>query len=139
MTTAKQIMHPGARAIPATESLDRAAQLMRELHVGALPVHGSDDRMMGIITDRDIVVKCVAAGRDPSKVTCGDLCEGTPRWIDAEADVNDVLSEMETHRIKRLPVVENKKLIGMITEADLARHLTDEQIAEFVANVYAET
>ncbi|WP_431947692.1 CBS domain-containing protein [Actinacidiphila sp. bgisy167] len=137
MTTAKEIMHPGARAIPATETLDRAAQLMRELNVGALPVHDANDRMCGIITDRDIVTKCVAAGRDPSKVTCGDLCEGTPRWIDAEADVSDVLTEMESHRIKRLPVVENKKLIGIITEADLARHLSDEQVAEFVEKVYA--
>lgn len=62
---------------------------------------------------------------------------GHPRWIDADADVSDVLTEMESHRIKRLPVVEDKKLIGIITEADLARHLTDEQVAEFVERVYA--
>lgn len=139
MTTAKDIMHSGARWIPAHETLDRAAQLMREHDVGALPVsaNGDSDRMVGIITDRDIVVGCVAKGHDPAKVTAGDLAQGTPRWIEAEADVDAVLEEMQTHRIRRLPVVENKKLVGMISEADLAQHLTEEQIAGWAEKVYA--
>ncbi|MBO8200662.1 CBS domain-containing protein [Streptomyces smyrnaeus] len=141
MTTAADIMHPGARWVPATETLDRAAQLMRELDVGALPVSDPNDpneRMCGIITDRDIVVGCVAAGRDPSRVTAGDLCEGTPRWVSADADVNEVLREMETHQIRRLPVIdENKRLVGVISETDLAHHLSDDQLAEFVEQVYA--
>ncbi|MER7550870.1 CBS domain-containing protein [Streptomyces anulatus] len=139
MTTAKDIMHSGARWIPAHETLDRAAQLMREHNVGALPVsaNGDSDRMVGIITDRDIVVDCVAKGHDPAKVTAGDLAQGTPRWIEAEADVNAVLEEMQTHRIRRLPVIENKKLVGMISEADLAQHLTEEQIAGWAEKVYS--
>ncbi|MFF4758248.1 CBS domain-containing protein [Streptomyces sp. NPDC001292] len=139
MTTAKDIMTPGAQWIPLTETLDRAAQMMRDHEVGALPVSdpANGDRMCGIVTDRDIVVKCVAAGHDPARVTCGDLCEGTPRWIDAGSDISDVLREMESHRIKRLPVIENKRMIGMISEADMARHLTDDQLAEFVQRVYA--
>lgn len=139
MTTAKDIMHSGARWIPAHETLDRAAQLMREHDVGALPVsaNGDSDRMVGIITDRDIVVGCVAKGQDPAKITAGDLAQGTPRWIEAEADVNAVLEEMQTHRIRRLPVVENKKLVGMISEADLAQHLTEEQIAGWAEKVYS--
>ncbi|MEU3202369.1 CBS domain-containing protein [Streptomyces cyaneofuscatus] len=141
MTTARDIMHSGARWIPAHETLDRAAQLMREHDVGALPVsaNGDSDRMVGIITDRDIVVDCVAKGHDPSKVTAGDLAQGTPRWIDAEADVNAVLEEMQNHRIRRLPVVENKKLVGMISEADLAQHLTEEQIAAWAEKVYSRS
>lgn len=137
MTTAKEIMHEGAQWIPRTETLDRAAQLMRRLDVGALPVSDQNDRLCGIITDRDIVVKCVAAGHDPSQATAGDLVEGTPRWIDANADVSEVLEEMESHRIRRLPVIENKRLVGMISEADLARHLSDDQIAAFAEKVYA--
>ncbi|MFI7286478.1 CBS domain-containing protein [Streptomyces anulatus] len=141
MTTAKDIMHSGARWIPAHETLDRAAQLMREHNVGALPVsaNGDSDRMVGIITDRDIVVGCVAKGHDPAKTTAGDLAQGTPRWIEAEADVNAVLEEMQTHRIRRLPVVENKKLVGMISEADLAQHLTEEQIAGWAEKVYSRS
>lgn len=139
MTTAKDIMHPGATWIPAHETLDRAAQMMRDHGVGSLPVsaEGARDRMVGIITDRDIVVACVASGHDPSEVTAGDLCHGTPRWIDSGAGVDAVLEEMQSHRIRRLPVVEDKKLVGMISEADLAQHFSEEQIADWAGQVYA--
>ncbi len=115
MTTAKDIMHAGAQWIPAHETLDRAAQLMRELGVGALPIADSNERLCGILTDRDIVVGCVAVGHDPSKVTAGDLARGTPRWIDAGSGVEDVLQEMEGHQIRQLPVIEKKRLVGMIS------------------------
>ncbi|MFJ6214677.1 CBS domain-containing protein [Streptomyces sp. NPDC092296] len=137
MTTARDIMHTGARYIPKTETLDRAAQMMRDHEVGALPVADTDDRMCGIITDRDIVVKAIAHGQDPSQVTVGEICEGTPRWISADADIQDVLEEMGSRKIRRLPVIdENKRLVGMISEADVARHLSEGQIATFVEQIY---
>lgn len=137
MTTAEQIMHAHAQWIPAIETLDRAAQIMRQMDIGALPVSDADERMCGIITDRDIVVRCVALGHDPAKVTAGQLCEGTPRWAEADDDIGSVLAAMETHRIRRMPVIKDKKLVGMITEADIARHLPDEQVAEFVERICA--
>ncbi|MFD5555819.1 CBS domain-containing protein [Streptomyces sp. NPDC059578] len=137
MTTAGDIMHRGAQWIPAHETLDRAAQLMRDLGVGALPIADADERLCGILTDRDIVIECVAMGHDPAKVTAGDLAQGTPRWVDAGADVDEVLNEMQGHQIRRLPVLEDKRLVGMISEADLAGHLSDEQIAHWVESVYA--
>ncbi|MCX5233488.1 CBS domain-containing protein [Streptomyces sp. NBC_00233] len=136
MTTAKDIMHPGARWISWYETLDRAAQVMRDLNVGALPIIDEDERLCGIITDRDIVVGCIALGHDPSQMTCGEMAQGTPRWIDADSDVSQVLDEMTGHQIKRLPVIENKRLVGMISEADLAQHLTDEQMQSFCTSVY---
>lgn len=139
MITAGDIMHRGAQWIPAHETLDRAAQLMRELNVGALPISDENERLCGILTDRDIVVGCVAMGHDPAKVTAGDMAQGTPRWIESDADVDDVLTEMRTHQIRRLPVIDDKRLVGMISEADLARHLTDEQIAAFAESVYARS
>ncbi|MFE0456143.1 CBS domain-containing protein [Streptomyces sp. NPDC058914] len=139
MTTAGEIMHRGAQWIPAHETLDRAAQLMRELNVGALPISDSDERLCGILTDRDIVVGCVAMGRDPAKVTAGEMAQGTPRWIDAGADVSDVIQEMQEHQIRRLPVIENKRLVGMISESDLAQHLTEDQMASWAESVYART
>ena len=69
MTTARDIMHVGAECIDEHETLARAARRMRDLDVGALPICGDDDRLTGIITDRDIVIRCVAAGRDPEAVT----------------------------------------------------------------------
>jgi CBS domain-containing protein len=137
MTTAGDIMHRGAQWIPAHETLDRAAQLMRELGVGALPISDQNERLCGILTDRDIVVGCVAMGRNPARVTAGEMAQGTPRWIDASADISEVLREMEDHQIRRLPVIQNKRLVGMISEADLVRHLSEDQIAEWAERVYA--
>ncbi|MFJ1600712.1 CBS domain-containing protein [Streptomyces sp. NPDC088261] len=137
MTTAKDIMHPGAQWIPAHETLDRAAQLMREKEVGSLLIADEQERLAGILTDRDIVVDCVARGHDPSKITAGDLAQGTPRWIDSDADVGEVLREMQTHQIRRLPVIQDKRLVGMISEADLAGHLTEAQMGAWVEQVYA--
>ncbi|MEV5320964.1 CBS domain-containing protein [Streptomyces sp. NPDC052687] len=137
MTTAGDIMHRGAQWIPAHETLDRAAQLMRELGVGALPISDENERLCGILTDRDIVVGCVAVGHDPAKVTAGEMAQGTPRWIEADADISEVLREMEDHQIRRLPVIDNKRLVGMISEADLVRHLPEDQIAEWAERVYA--
>ncbi|MFD9338464.1 CBS domain-containing protein [Streptomyces sp. NPDC060028] len=138
MTTAGDIMHPGAQWIPATETLDRAAQLMSRLNVGALPISDSTERLCGILTDRDIVVGCVAKGHDPSKITAGEMAKGTPRWIDADAGVDEVLEEMQSHQIRRLPVIKDKRLVGMISESDLARHLSEEQIAGWAEKVYAK-
>ncbi|MBW8792253.1 MAG: CBS domain-containing protein [Streptomyces sp.] len=137
MTTAEQIMHEDARWILATETLDRAAQMMRQSDIGALPVADGNERMCGIITDRDIVIKCVALGHDPSKVTAGSLCEGTPWWVEADEDVDSVLEAMERHRIRRMPVIKDKRLVGIISEADIARHLPEDRVAEFVERICA--
>ena len=139
MTTAKDIMHAGAAWIPEGVMLDHAAQLMRELDVGALPIADEDERLCGILTDRDIVVRCVALGRDPSRVTAGELARGTPRWIDADADIDEVLREMADHRIRRLPVIEDKRLVGMISEADLAKHLPEAQVGAWAERIYASS
>jgi CBS domain-containing protein len=139
MTTARDIMTSGVRCIPAHETLDRAAQLMREMNVGALPVCDGSGKMTGMVTDRDIVVKCIAKGDDPAAVTAGELAEGTPRWVDATADIKDALRQMKTHQIRRLPVIENSKLIGMISEADIARHLPEHEVHDFAEKVYAAT
>ncbi|MGK5641331.1 CBS domain-containing protein [Streptomyces sp. URMC 126] len=137
MTTAKDIMHEGAQWIPKTETLLNAARRMRDLHVGALPVSDENERLCGIITDRDIVVKCVAEGHDTSRCTAADLVQGTPRWVDANASVEEVVREMGTHHVRRLPVIENKKLVGMISEADVARNLPEDQVHAFASQVYA--
>jgi CBS domain-containing protein len=137
MTTARDIMHMGAECINEDESLLKAAQLMRDLGVGSLPICGNDDRLHGIITDRDIVIKCCAEGRSPADMTAGELGEGAPRCVAADADIDQVLRTMQNYQIRRVPVLDNNRMVGMISEADLARHLGEEQIARFVASVYA--
>jgi CBS domain-containing protein len=133
---ARDIMHRGAECITENDTLAAAAQKMRDLGVGSLPICGADDRLHGIITDRDIVIRCIAEGRDPAQVRAGDLAQGTLFWVDAAADVDEVLREMEDHQVKRLPVIENHRLVGVISEADLARSLSEDRLAEFVEKVY---
>lgn len=134
--TARDVMSTGAECIGAHETLDRAAQLMRNMNVGALPVCGPDERVKGIITDRDIVVKCIASGHDPSRTTAGELAGGLV-FVTPETSVDETLTLMEQHQIKRLPVLSDNRVVGMIAEADLAKHLPDDKLAEFMHHVYA--
>jgi CBS domain-containing protein len=133
---ARDIMHPGAECIGENESLATAAQKMRDLGVGSLPICGDDDRLHGILTDRDIVVRCLAEGRDPAQMKAAECAQGTLFWVDADATVDEALRQMEDHKVKRLPVIENHRLVGLISEADLARNLTEHRLAEFVEKVY---
>ncbi|QYN40636.1 CBS domain-containing protein [Pseudonocardia sp. DSM 110487] len=129
-------MHPGAECIDENESLATAARKMRELGVGSLPICGADDRLHGILTDRDIVTRCIAEGRDPAATKAGELAQGTLFWVDATASIDEALRQMEDHQVKRLPVIENHRLVGLISEADLARNLSEHRLAEFVEKVY---
>jgi CBS domain-containing protein len=137
MSKAKEIMHRGAECVSASESLETAARMMRDNHVGSLPICGPDNRLQGIITDRDIVLKCIAEGRDPKKTTAGELAQGKPVWVDANADEGEVLRLMEEHLIRRLPVIEERQIIGMISEADVATQLTEARVAEFAGRIYS--
>src|SRR5919112_5873692 len=109
MATAKEIMHLGAECVPETETLDRAAQMMRDKQVGSLPICGTDNKLKGIITDRDIVVKCIASGRDPSEMTAGDLAQGKPVFVESSASEDEILSLMEKNKIRRVPVLEEHR------------------------------
>lgn len=134
--TAKDVMHQGVTCLQADQTLQAAAERMRELDVGALPIC-DNDRLVGIVTDRDIVVKCVATGHDPAAVVAGEFVRGTPYSVEADAEIDDVLEMMEEHQIRRLPVLEDRRLVGIITEADICRNLSDEQVAQFVEAVCA--
>jgi CBS domain-containing protein len=137
MTTARDIMHVGVTCISERQTLQQAAQQMRDLDVGSLPVCGDDDRLSGIITDRDIVTKCIARGLDPATVTAGELANDMPVTVESQVDVTEVLRAMEQHQIHRLPVIEKQQPVGMISQADLARHLPENLVGEFIEAVCA--
>lgn len=141
MTTAREMMHEGCQCIGEHDSLEEAARMMRDLGVGSLPICGDDNRLHGIITDRDIVIKCLAEGGDPRTMTAGDLAQGKPVIVSDDSDLRSVLQSMTEHQIKRMPVIDHDshQLIGMISEADLARHLEEDDLAEFVEKVYARS
>ncbi|MFJ9774582.1 CBS domain-containing protein [Kitasatospora sp. NPDC101157] len=141
MTTARDIMHTGAQCIGAHQTLAEAAKMMRDMHVGALPICGDDQKLHGIVTDRDIVLRCVAEGKNPADMTAMDLA-GHLHCVRAEDSMDTVLKKMEQHQIRRIPVIDGERLVGMISEADLAmghregHRLTDEQIIKFMDSVY---
>jgi CBS domain-containing protein len=137
MAKARDMMHQGAECIGENETLQQAARRMRDLNIGSMPICGEDQRLQGIITDRDIVVRCVAEGGDPSAVTARELAEGTPVWVDAGADHTEVVRLLTQYKIRRLPVIDDHRLVGMISEADVARHLPEKEVSEFARAVYS--
>jgi CBS domain-containing protein len=139
MTSARDIMHMGAQCVGEHQTLADAARMMRDLNVGSLPICGDDDRLHGIVTDRDIVVKCIAADRDPRQTRVAEFAQGKPVTVDADADVEEVLRRMTEHGIRRIPVISEHRIVGMISEADLARNLDEHRLAEFVERVYARS
>jgi CBS domain-containing protein len=132
VTTAREIMTPDVTCIGERESLADAARKMAELNVGSLPICGEDDRLKGMLTDRDVVVKALAQDRDPAKVTAGELAEGKPVTIGADDDVNELLRTMATHRVRRLPVIDGHRLVGIVALADVARALSDRPVGDLL-------
>ena len=137
MTTARDIMNAGATCIGEDQTLMQAAQMMRDMNVGSLPICGNDKKLHGIITDRDIVVKCLAEGMDPNTCTAAELAQGHVTWVDADTDMTQIVEMMGQEQVKRMPVIEDHQLVGMISESDLARHLDEHELSRFVERVFA--
>ncbi len=134
--TVREAMHQGCECIGENQSLSDAARRMEELDVGVMPICGDDDRLKGMLTDRDIVVKVLAHDMDPAAKRAGDLAQGRPVTVAADAPLDEALSLMREHAVKRLPVLdENRRLCGIITEADIATHMPEERTGELVGAI----
>ncbi|MFE9636919.1 CBS domain-containing protein [Streptomyces sp. NPDC006463] len=132
MTTAREIMTEGAECIGAEETVLDAAKKMTQMGVGALPICGTDDKLKGMLTDRDIVVKVLGAGRDPAAVKAGELAQGEAVTIGADDDAAEILRTMTEHKVRRLPVIDGHRLVGMVAQADVARALPDPQVGDLL-------
>ncbi|WP_159930339.1 MULTISPECIES: CBS domain-containing protein [Nocardia] len=126
MTTARDIMTPNVECVRSSDTVVAAAQRMAELNVGALPICGEDDKLKGMLTDRDIVVKVIAQRKDPLGVDAGEL-GGELVTVDADDDVRKVMSVMSQHQVRRVPVLEQGRLVGIISQADVATTVDNEQ------------
>src|SRR5947199_10716828 len=111
--TVREAMHEGCECIGQSQTLLDAAKRMEELDVGSLPICGDDNRLKGMLTDRDIVVKCIAEGGDPSTATAGSLAEGKPVTIGADDDLDELVRTMSQYKVRRLPVIDGHDLIGV--------------------------
>lgn len=135
MTLTRDIMTPAPRCIGENDSLSIAASLMSELNVGALPICGEDTKLKGMLTDRDIVVRAVADGLDPESTPSRALAQGKPVTVDAADDIRIALEKMQEHQIRRLPVIEDHMLVGIISQADIARSLAPEATGVTVESI----
>ncbi|KAA8939172.1 CBS domain-containing protein [Mycobacterium sp.] len=129
MTTVRDIMTADVICIGENEPVATAARQMRDTDVGALPICGEDGRLHGMLTDRDIAIKCVAAGMDPATTTAGQLAQGSVYHVNADTSIEEMLDVMAEHQ---MPVMENHRLVGIVAQADIARHLPEYAIVRFV-------
>ena len=130
--TARDVMTGGVECVGENDTVLDAAKRLAELDVGAMPICGEDERLKGMITDRDIVVKVLAEGKDPQSTTAGDLAEGKPVTIGADDSIDEALSTMSSNQVRRLPVIDGKKLVGIVSQADIARNIDEEKVGDLV-------
>lgn len=135
MTITRDIMTPSPRCIGVNDSLSIAAAVMSELDVGALPICGENGKLKGMLTDRDIVVRAVAEGLDPETTPAGALAQGKPVTVRATDDIDVALKRMQEHQVRRLPVIEDHLLVGIVSQADVARSLSPELTGETVESI----
>jgi CBS domain-containing protein len=135
MSPARQFMNSKVESIPATETVDVAAQRMRDADVGALLVTDENGTLSGVVTDRDIVTGCIASGHDPSRCQISSLAGHTTVTVDAEADLGDILKIMGRSRVRRVPVTDDGRLVGMIGVSDLLKAATPDEIGELVTKI----
>ena len=131
-TVARDIMSGGVECVGEKETLEQAARKLKELDVGSLPICGEDNRLKGMLTDRDIVVKCLAGGGDPRTATAGEFGQGKPVTIGADDSIEEAIRTMQEHQVRRLPVIDGHDLVGILSQADIARNYPEERVGELV-------
>ncbi len=137
MTTARDIMTPGAEFISADETAQTAAERLRDLDVGALPICDPDEQLVGMVTDRDIVIQVLAAGKDPSSFRVGDLAQGEAVTIGADDSIELALTTMKDHKVRRLPVIDGTQVVGIVSQADIAVNLPEDRVGDLVEAISA--
>ena len=116
----KDIMTKRVICVGAEESVEVAARTLAQNNIGALPVKGADGKLCGVVTDRDLVTRCVASGRQPSQTTVRQVMTKQVVSAQPEMDVGVAAHLMGRQQVRRLPVTENGKLCGMISLGDMA-------------------
>ena len=135
--TARDVMSGGTECIGEGDSVADAAKLLTDLDVGAVPICGEDDRLKGMITDRDIAIEVVAQGKDPSQTKAIELGGEEVVTIGADDEVAEALRTMKEHKVRRLPVIDDQRLVGMVSIADLATNIDDAETGDLVETISA--
>ena len=135
--TARDVMTGGTECIGENDTVAEAANRLKALDVGAMPICGEDNRLKGMLTDRDIVVEVLAEGKDPSSVKAIELGGEEVVTIGADDSVTEALETMSSHAVRRLPVIDGHDLIGIVSVADLAGAVEDDDLGKVVEAISA--
>ena len=117
----KELMTGAPVSLETDEPVAAAARLMRERNIGAMPVCDTEGRLVGMLTDRDIVIRCIASDRNAAETRVADIMTTGAVVAETKEPLEDALQRMEHEQIRRLPVTENGRLVGMLSLADVAR------------------
>lgn len=131
----RDLMTESPRTVSSDATVVEAARVMRDDDFGLMPVV-EGDRLVGTVTDRDIAIRVVAEERDPSSTTVREIASADLVTIDPEQELSEALRLMAQHQVRRLPVVEEDgRLVGIVAQADVARHGDDTQTGQVVERI----
>ena len=133
MVTVRDVMTEAPKSVLETDNLVHVARVMRDEDVGSVPVVDADGRLVGMLTDRDLVVEAMASNDDPTIRQAGEMMRGGIHSVDADSPVTGAVETMGRNRIRRLPVVSAGKLVGVVGVADLAKNLPSAAVGELMA------
>jgi CBS domain-containing protein len=133
-TSIKEVMTSEVKACEPDTSVSEAAKVMAKEDVGPVPVV-EEGRLTGIVTDRDIVVRVVAEGRDPSSTTVGEIASRDLVTVSPDDDLDMALKQLAQNQVRRIPVVEGGRLVGIVAQADIARLGSDAKTGEVVEEI----
>jgi CBS domain-containing protein len=133
MATARDIMTKDTVIFDVSDSVVDIAKRMESENIGAVIVCNPDQRLQGMVTDRDLAILVIGAERDPSTCTAGDLVDGREVvTIGADDDLSEVMRTMKDHAVRRLPVIDGDRVVGIISQADLAMHADETMVGDLV-------
>jgi CBS domain-containing protein len=133
-TVVREAMTTSPHAIEQTSNVVEAARLMASEDVGSLPVVESG-RLVGIVTDRDLVVRVLAGARDPETTSISEVCSENPAVAQSDESLVDALTRMASEQVRRLPVVDGDQLVGVLAQADVARSAEFEATGRMVEKI----
>ena len=135
---ARDIMSGGVELIGLDATIEDAAQKMASNDIGVLPICDGGGKLLGMLTDRDIVVKVIAAGKDPASTTVEQVTQGTEVvTIGADDSVEEALRTMKDHKVRRLPVIDGHKVVGIVSQGDIAVNLPEGKVGDLVEAISA--